>query len=109
MPHIRIRALSEEQVQGLSSQLCTELAQIIQTPEDNFTVELISSQFYSQNKPVQADPMVEVLWFDRGQDVQNRAAKRITEMLQEISASHFISVVFIPLLTRNYYENGQHF
>lgn len=109
MPHIRIRSLSSEQVQALSGKLSSELAKIIQTSEDNFTIELIQTQFYSQNEPFQSDPMVEVLWFDRGQEIQDQAARKITDILRAVAAFSFIAVVFIPLLPTNYYENGQHF
>lgn len=109
MPHIRIRALPESTVQKLSSELPKELALILKTPIDNFTVEKIASQFYRDGKAVEGDPMIEILWFDRGQEQQNQAAKKTYEIVKAHCNAEYIAVVFTPLGKSSYYENGEHF
>jgi phenylpyruvate tautomerase PptA (4-oxalocrotonate tautomerase family) len=109
MPHIRIRALGEKAIQKLSLELPQELAKMIQTSADNFTVEKVATQFYRDGLPVEGDPMIEVLWFDRGQEMKNRCAKKITELAQKHSSAEFISVVFVALPKESYFENGEHF
>lgn len=109
MPHLRIRALQESAVQELSITLPKELSQILNTPEDNFTVEKIATHFYRHGKAlsdVEGDPMIEFLWFDRGPEVRASAAKKVTELVRAYTKSEYISVVFIDLPKENYFENG---
>ncbi|MES2962420.1 MAG: DUF1904 domain-containing protein [Bdellovibrionota bacterium] len=109
MPHIRIRSLSEAAVATLSRELPKTLAPLMSTPEDNFTVELIGTTFYSQGKIVEGDPMIEVQWFDRGQATQDACAAEITFLVRQHTKSEFIAVVFTALPKTSYYENGTHF
>lgn len=109
MPHIRIRSMTDAQVQALSQTLPAELSRVLNTPEDNFTVELVATTFFKDGKLTQADPMVEVLWFDRGQEVKTACAQKITELVRKVSTADYIAVVFTEIPTTSYYENGKHF
>ena len=112
MPHLRIRALSESAIKDLSVVLPKELAKVLNTPEDNFTVEKIATTFYRNGEVVadgQADPMVEFLWFERGAEVREAAAKKVTELVRAHTKSEYIAVVFVNIPKDNYYENGVSF
>lgn len=109
MPHLRFRAVKNEVVQSLSASLPNELAQIMNTAEDNFTFEAIPTEFYSAGQASNSYPFVEVLWFERPQDVQDRAAKVITDQLRNRTNAVDIVVVFLALNKHSYYENGEHF
>jgi phenylpyruvate tautomerase PptA (4-oxalocrotonate tautomerase family) len=109
MPHLRIRALSDSAVKALSISLPPELAQILNTSEDNFTVEKIATTFYRKGEAIadeQADPMIEFSWFDRGPEVREAAAKKVTELVRPYTQSEYIAVVFQSLPQDNYFENG---
>ena len=109
MPHIRIRGIDPTTIAKLSTELPKELAQVMQTEIDNFTVERISNLFFKEGVQIEGDPMVEIHWFDRGQDIQNRSAKRATEIVRKHLNSDCIAVVFFALPKDSYYENGEHF
>ncbi len=112
MPHLRLRALSDSAVSALSVSLPPELAKILNTSEDNFTVEKIATTFYRHGEAVpegQADPMVEFLWFERGPEVRDMAAKKVTELVRLHTKSEYIAVVFVSLPKECYYENGVKF
>ena len=112
MPHIRVRALSDSAVGALSLFLPIELAKIINTSEDNFTIEKIATTFYRGGAAVsdgEADPMIEILWFDRGTEVRDATAKKVTELVRQYTKSEYVSVVFVGLPKDNYYENGKSF
>ncbi|WP_413288153.1 DUF1904 domain-containing protein [Bdellovibrio sp. HCB337] len=109
MPHIRFRALQSQQVRQLSQELSPVLASAIQTSEDNFTFELIQTQFFSQGQETTSYPFVEVLWFARSQDVQDRCALIITEKVKTLTKAEDVVVVFSTLEKTAYYENGKHF
>ena len=109
MPHIRIRAVSESAVKKLSSSLPSELAAVMQTSVDNFSMELIQTRFFRDEKAIEGDPMIEVLWFERGQEIRDKSAKKITELVRQVHPAEYISVVFTALAENSYYENGEHF
>jgi len=108
MPHVRFRALQSEQVSNLSKTLVRDLATIIKTSEDNFTFELVQTQFFSQGQAANGYPFVEVLWFERTPEIQQQVATLITESIKKLIDAD-VAVVFQPLLQKNYFENGQHF
>jgi hypothetical protein len=109
MPHIRIRALSAENVQQLSALLPEELAPIMNTSTDNFTFECIPTQFFKEGKPAAGYPFVEVLWFARDQKIQDACAQVITRKIQTLTTASDIAVIFVVLPQNSYYENGEHF
>ncbi len=112
MPHLRIRSLDEIAVKALSVSLPEELAKILDTTEDNFTVEKVSTTFYRSGNVItdsEGDPMVEFLWFDRGPEVREAAAKKVTELVKPLTKSEYISVVFVNIPKDHYFENGKSF
>lgn len=112
MPHIRTRNLTEANVRILSQRLPKELAQMMSTAEDNFTVEKINTVFYRNGQPVpdgEGDPMIEIHWFDRGHEIKAGAAKKTTELVYELTQAQYIAVVFFDLPKTDYFENGKHF
>lgn len=109
MPHIRFRSLQSHHVSQLSVELTPALASAIQTSEDNFTFELIQTQYFIHGQPTSSYPFVEVLWFARSQEVQDRCALLITEKVKALSKAEDVVVVFTVLEKTAYYENGTHF
>lgn len=112
MPHIRIRAMTDSDIKTLSQVLPKELSLLMNTPEDNFTVEKIPTVFYRAGAIVpdgQSDPMIEIHWFDRGPEMKSTAAKKVTELVRGITKAEYITVLFFDLPKTNYFENGTHF
>ncbi|SQA33736.1 23S rRNA pseudouridine synthase D [Vibrio harveyi] len=83
MPHLRFRAVEPQAVQALSKPLTDEL-QPLWTASRRFTFEYIYSTFFNEGEVSAAYPFVEVLWFDRGQETQNKVAKAITQQVRGI-------------------------
>lgn len=109
MPHLRFRALSAQNVQTLSVSLPKVLAPAMETSEDNFTFEVISTEFFTNGKSDKSYPFVEVHWFARSQEIKTSSAKIITEQVKALTAAADVVVVFIPLAKVDYFENGQSF
>lgn len=112
MPHLRFRGLTESAVKDLSRSLPKELATLLKTSEDNFTVEKVATTFFRGGDLVedrQADPMVEMLWFDRGAEARAATATKITTLVKAHTQSEYIAVVFTDIPKDYYFENGQHF
>ncbi len=108
MPALKFKAIEAEKVRLISKALIDELEKIIQCPRDYFTLEAIQSVFISDGEFVKGNPVVEVSMFDRGQEVQDRAAESITRHMNAVGYAG-VEVIFLALEKSSYYENGEHF
>lgn len=77
-------------------------------PRDYFSLEVIQSVYVRDGEIVDGAPVVEVYWFDRGQEVQDKVAKIITKYINYIGYPE-VDVIFFVLEESRYYENGEHF
>ncbi len=110
MPHFRFHAMTAPQVSQLSHSLLEVLPELFNSPKEDFTFECVASQFFFEGKPVDAYPFIELMWFDRGQDIQDKAAEIITQQcLLSVSNSADIAVIFKNLTPSAYYDNGKHY
>ncbi|CAM3503752.1 DUF1904 domain-containing protein [Parendozoicomonas haliclonae] len=111
MPHFRFRAIAPEYVQQLSQPLVDELHTLMESPEGDFTIEHIPASFFFAGQPSDAYPFVEVLYFDRGQAVQDEIARVITRLVREANGQpeQDVAVIFTHLQPVNYYDNGEHY
>lgn len=108
MPLIRLRAMEPKKICVVSKELVDELQQLLQCPRDYFTVEAVNSTFIKDGEFVNGSPVIEVSWFDRGQEIQDKAAVIITKYIQSIGYNN-VDVIFMELNENRYYENGIHF
>lgn len=109
MPHIRFRAIDSKDVQKLSASLTPALAKSMGTSEDNFTFELLHTDFFALGKKITSYPFVEVFWFERPKEVQDLSARIITEQIKALCKAEDVVVIFQILQKSSYYENGNHF
>jgi hypothetical protein len=108
MPQIKIRSIEIKEICSISTQLINELERIIKCPRSYFTVEHVPSTFISDGNIVAGYPFVEVGWFDRGQEIEDKVALSITKCVQSLGYEN-VDVVFTALKQNDYYENGEHF
>ncbi|TKB48316.1 DUF1904 family protein [Ferrimonas sediminicola] len=114
MPHIRISGVERQQVMHMSQNLVDQLAEVVGCPRDHFTIELLPTEFIFDDKmDANRYPIIDVHWFERGQQIQDKAAGIITGairgQLKEEEKGVEICVRFFPLDPFKYYENGAHF
>ncbi|WP_087019494.1 DUF1904 domain-containing protein [Thaumasiovibrio subtropicus] len=109
MPHLRIRAVESNIVQQLSTAFVDQLQPLMDCPREDFTIELVATQFFAEGEKTQAYPFVEVLWFDRGQETQDQVAKIITDLIKSQYACDDLAVIFTALTPATYYDNGEHY
>lgn len=103
MPHLRFYGFDDTLPGEQFLALIPRLAEIIACPEDWITLEIPATRFLTPPAP-----MVEVLWFPRGWETQDRAAAFLNEEITRWSGAS-PTVVFFPLEKENYYEDGRHF
>ncbi len=108
MPQIIIKGMKLADVQKISKSMIDELEVIIDCPREYFTLEGIETNFIVDGEIVAKDPLIQINWFDRGQEVQDQTAAAITK---HVAAAGYkdIDIFFIMLERKNYYENGIHF
>lgn len=108
MPQIKIRGIEPAQVCKISLEMVDNLAPIIGCPREYFVIECIHSTAVKDGEIIPSTPFVEVMWFDRGQEIQDKVAKEITTHIQSLGIAD-IDVAFLTFERRSYYENGEHF
>ena len=106
MPHIIIKGMRIADVQKISKQMMDELEVIIDCPREYFTLEVVESAFIVDGERVTKDPFVQINWFDRGPEVQNKTAVAITRHICNAGYGN-VEMFFIMLERSNYYENGK--
>lgn len=107
MPHIIIKGMKIEDVKTMSKQLLDELEIIISCPREYFTLEVQETNFIIDGDIVSKDPFIQINWFDRGQEVQDKTAASMTKIIQAAGYKH-VEIFFMILERNNYYENGNH-
>lgn len=108
MPQVIIRGMDVEKVKTISGGLVDELTEIIGCPRDYFTIELLPTTFITDGKVGEGTPFVQVNWFDRGQEVQDKTAVAIDRHIRSAGYSQ-IDIFFVVLQESKYYENGRHY
>lgn len=107
MPMLKFRGIPKEEIIIESKKLVDEIAEIVECPRDYFTLEVMDNLFVMDGKVVDAPTIVEVAWFGRGQEVQDKVANVITTHFKK--DRECLDVFFVNLEYSDYYENGKHF
>ncbi len=109
MPHLRFRGIKKEELIEISKELVDELSPIIDCPRDWFTLEHISTEFIFDGSESKGYPFIEVLWFDRGQDIKDKVSNIIHSKIKPFYKDSDICTTFTALDGKNYYENNKSF
>lgn len=108
MPQIIIKGMKKEDVKVVSKDLVDELQNIVECPRDYFTLEVPETIYISDGDEIAGNPLIQVKWFDRGQEVQDRVAAAITSHIRQVGYQQ-VEIFFILLEKNRYYENGEHY
>lgn len=109
MPHLTFRGLEKKALIENSKQLIDELTEIIGCDRTWFTLEHRETEFIFDGNIIPGFTFVDMAWFDRGQEVQDKVAIAITNFCKSINGGKDTTVVFTLLKENTYYENGAHF
>jgi hypothetical protein len=108
MPHLFIRGVSVDQVKTMSTTLVQDLADLCACGTDNFTLEVVHSTYVFDGNEVPGYPLIEVKWFQRGQEIQDQFANIVTKHIQTFGIPE-VEVAFSTFLETAYYLNGKSF
>lgn len=108
MPQLIFTGVKIEEVKDISTQLVDTLAEIADAPRDYFTLETNERPFVFDGEIIKINPVIQVLWFDRGQTVKDEMASVIDQALRNKGYQH-IEIIFEALNKESYYENAVHY
>ncbi len=108
MPQLKFQGVEVNDICSISVDMLQEMQELLKCPKNYFTLECSNSTFIMEGKIIKAATMVEVAWFDRGQEVQDAMAKIITKQIHLVGYKD-VDVIFRILEEKLYYENGEHF
>ncbi|WP_432401935.1 DUF1904 domain-containing protein [Wukongibacter sp. M2B1] len=108
MPQLKIRGIGTNKLKEISKELIDDLTEIVGCPRDYFTIECISTTSIFDGEIVDTYPFIEIAWFDRGQEIQDKVAKIITKYVNKIGVQD-LDMTFTIFDKSRYYENGKHF
>lgn len=110
MPHLRVRGMPLADLESISDTLIETLAEITDTPNSHFTLEYQAVTYFVAGGASPAYPFIEILWFDRGDEVKAKVANTIDGLVRPlVESGKDIAVLFHDLQGKDYYENGEHF
>lgn len=105
MPQVIFKGVKPEDVAVLSQELLVELAEISQTPSDYFLFECPNVQYFYLGKETTSYPLIEVIQYDRGPEVEGMMAAAIQASVKQVGYAE-CEVYFTHLSKENYYEWG---
>lgn len=108
MPQLYFKGIEKQEVCTISKRLVDELEKLLECPRDYFILEVANNSFICDGEATKIYPIIEVKWFDRGQELQDKVAEIITKKVRSLGFN-MVDVYFIPLQKNSYYENGEHF
>ncbi len=107
MPRFRVTGVAPAALEALREPLFDELEQALGVPRAHLVL-LASGDTPLPEPGLAITPFVEVGWFDRGLEVQDRVSRILTNHLKAAGCEP-PDVVFALYARRSYYEDGQPF
>ncbi|MDU2066126.1 MAG: DUF1904 family protein [Sporomusaceae bacterium] len=108
MPQLLFRCIEIDELKKISRPLVDELTSIIGCPRDYFTLDYCHTTRIVDGETAKGNPLVQVNWFARGQEIQDLAAQAIDKHLRQAGYDQ-IEVYFVELSEVNYYEQGNQY
>ena len=108
MPQITVKGIKEDDVKVLAKNTSKQLADICSCPSDWFVYDYIPSKFYNDMGEEIVNPVVQVWWFEREQDVQDKVVACLDNEIKNLGYE-FSQISFSVFYKSSYYENSEHF
>ena len=108
MPMLKFKGIEVTKIIKESKDLIDELQVLIQCPREYFSLSIDQSVYIKDGEIVEGVPVVEISWFDRGQEIQDKVAKMVTKYVFLMGYTD-VDVIFVIFDKTRYYENGDHF
>ena len=105
-PFLRFHTTDPVKLAEISREMTDHLQETIGCPREHIVLEVIHSEIVIDGQIGQGDwPFIEVAYFERGLEVQDKVAGIICRYLKQVGYEN-VDIHFSYLNNRNYYENG---
>jgi len=108
MPQVRIKGITPEGVKLISKEIIDTIAVLTNCPREHVEIDVVLTRALRDGIELESTPFVEIYWFDRGQEITDKTAKALTQLIQSTGIEN-IDIAFHLFQKNLYYENGQHF
>lgn len=107
MPFFRFHSTDANRLMLVSREMTDRLQEAIGCPREHIVLEVIPAQLVGDGEIIESSwPFVEVDYFERPKEIQDRVAQIVTASLQEAGYTE-ADIHFRYLQPENYYENGK--
>lgn len=107
MPFFRFHSTDAGKLSEVSRQMTDALQQVLGCPREHIVLEVIHSENICDGTVACGEwPFVEVSYFRRNREVQDKIARVVYETLKQVGYEDS-DIYFIYLDPENYYENGR--
>lgn len=103
MPQLIFKGVRRNDVQQLSETLVKPLATIANAPESYFTFEYIETSYFFGGHPVQMYPLIEIIQYDRGEQVEKDMAQCVGDQVKALGYDT-VEVYFTSVGDKRYFE-----
>lgn len=109
MPHIKFRGIEKEKIVMHSKEIIDGLTDIVKCDRTWFTLEHTETEYIFDGEIIPGYTFAEIFWFPREQELKDKFATFLTDILKKINNNNDTTIIFFPLVGDNYYDNGKHF
>ncbi|SHJ46349.1 DUF1904 family protein [Parasporobacterium paucivorans] len=103
MPMINFKAIATDDVLKASKNMLDDLQSILQCPRDSLHLEVTQSVYVADGEPAKGMPLVEVLWFERPEDLQKKTADLLVKYVQDMGYQH-VEIIFRNIEKDKFYK-----
>lgn len=103
MPQIVFKGIQKVEATSISKDLAESLAEAINCPKEWISLELTQADYFNLHSKEAAYPVVNIFWFSRPKEVQDKVAGILNEALFKLGYSR-LQVYFHRLDPSEYYE-----
>lgn len=103
MPTLVIRGVKQSDVQVLAKPLIEQLSVVADCAKSVFTLEWTMTAHYDDQGLFESYPMINVHWFDRPKETQDKAAQVIAKLFKSLGYKR-VKVSFIIIDRETFYD-----
>ena len=103
MPQVIIKGMPEETVKKISPKLISEMARLLECPEDWLIIDWVPSRFFDGKGETPLYPILQVWWYERPKYLQEEVARKVSEIVLE-EGYPMLQLTFHLFREENFYE-----
>lgn len=108
MPQVTFKGMKIEEVCKLSVDLKNSIEETVGCERKHIKFDFIEIVSIDNGIVVEAFPKIEILWLPKTQELQDRTALLITDIVKKIGYD-YVQVLFKVVPEERFYENGKHY